>query len=1507
MMSYFRKFTAAISALAVMSTSVFTFSVAVAATTFTDASAISDWALNSITSLADDGVLAGRPDGSFDPKGNLNRAEMAKVAMLAAGLTQDTTGAPHFNDVAPADWYYSFVETLYNNGVVGGINGGALDSNGLATYNPSGVLNRAEGSKILVDAFELETAYAGTPPNFPDVASSAWYYDYVETAYAHGILNGYDNGNFGPADPITREQVAVIAQASRIEAADGSKRRATYTAGAASSVTPEDDNGTTVPTSDGTLTVVKSPSSPVAQTFPVGAASTPVAAYNFTATGDAIVVQNVIIKRTGVGLDTGWTLYLYDGDNRLTSGKTINSTSHEATFNGVNVTVPAGTTKTLTLRADTAATAAGESYFSIEAAAKITTNAKSVAGSFPVVSNLQKVDTSVTAGSITIAKNGSISNPKVGEDNATIAKFKLTTSGEAASVKQIALLVDGTISPTDVQNAKLYQGTTLLASTTGTNSKDLLVFTLATPFEIIKGDSRNFEVKADFNTGRGGDTVHIYLDENTDLSAIGGTYGFGMSVTSGDYDGVTGGGTDDSESTLQGGDVTLSSSGPTAADIAVNAKDVHLLDFNITSVSEITVKKLGISLTTNDAGSTAGGLLDGTTSNYTDIKVINKTTGAVVLGPIDANVLNTASGGTTAIAAATDDDGFYTFQDEFTMAAGESLDLAITADLANNTGAAFIDDTVYASIDISAGTVEIKDVNNKTIDNAVSVVPTSDINGKTMTVKSASLTVTKSSTPVSDTAVKGTQDVSLIGLTMAAGAASEAKITELVVRVRADDDTAFLADQLAASDFVNNIELWIGGTKVAGPEGLTLVGTAATGYYKATFDNMSYTIPAGSTVQVVVKGDLSTNVSATTYIGADIIPSTDITAEDKDGNTVAATGSDAINGAATQNPLITVSTGGSLTIAVDADTAKENIVVAGTSDVAISKFKFTSTDEAFKVQKLSINNRQSAVAAANLGDYDNNVVAIKLSYTNSSGATETKLGYLTNGTADFSGLDIAVPADDDAILTVTSTLNTISAGATAGEFVDLNLAFNDFEAVAQGSGETYKSSKLDEGVSASSDLDFGTVTYTDTTLALAGAAQTVVLGSAATITTPDLNVSLPVGTIVKLGGDTAAKATTDILLVLTTKYTDGDLSLIGVIADDGDTAAASADVWYALPGTGYLSAANQMVVYESKPTIALASSSPSGSRTMAAADGIFVFTISADAAEKVQLRAAAELATCIAGTGSTITSAVSATAVDGSGCDATAVQTGGDDIAWAAGTNDLSAYAYASFWIRWNDDSATATFDATGLGLGTADANDGTLDQETALAAANFAVGSATLTEGTWYFVKDVAIPAGTNSSDTHLLIEVNTPGNLDDAADDVFIDRVLVYNEKLNVNFASDASMAAAGNALVAYLKEGGSTVATGYISETSTSAASVTFIPTTAIEISKGTSKTFTVETATTTLITDQAGTDDLLTPSIALGSSTNGTVTAGDFWWNETNATVKWLGQVASSTLNGNTLKY
>lgn len=45
---------------------------------------------------------------------------------------------------------------------------------------------------------------------YGDVNPGDWYYRYVNWAYANGLMTGYDNGNFGPADNLTRGQFATI-------------------------------------------------------------------------------------------------------------------------------------------------------------------------------------------------------------------------------------------------------------------------------------------------------------------------------------------------------------------------------------------------------------------------------------------------------------------------------------------------------------------------------------------------------------------------------------------------------------------------------------------------------------------------------------------------------------------------------------------------------------------------------------------------------------------------------------------------------------------------------------------------------------------------------------------------------------------------------------------------------------------------------------------------------------------------------------------------------------------------------------------------------------------------------------------------------------------------------------------------------------------------------------------------------------------------------------------------
>ena len=48
---------------------------------------------------------------------------------------------------------------------------------------------------------------------FPDVKEGQWFTAPVMWAYQKGVVSGYSDGNFGPNDKVTREQMAVILKA----------------------------------------------------------------------------------------------------------------------------------------------------------------------------------------------------------------------------------------------------------------------------------------------------------------------------------------------------------------------------------------------------------------------------------------------------------------------------------------------------------------------------------------------------------------------------------------------------------------------------------------------------------------------------------------------------------------------------------------------------------------------------------------------------------------------------------------------------------------------------------------------------------------------------------------------------------------------------------------------------------------------------------------------------------------------------------------------------------------------------------------------------------------------------------------------------------------------------------------------------------------------------------------------------------------------------------------------
>lgn len=801
-----KKFTAAVSTLALMMTSVLTFGVTatIAATTFTDADEISSWAVDSVEALADSDVLSGRPDGSFDPKGQLNRAEMAKVAVKAADLSEDTTGAPHFSDVASSDWYYAFVETLYNNGVVGGINGGALDEDGLATYNPAGTLNRAEGAKILVDAFDLETSYAGTPPNFSDVSTDAWYFDYVETAYAHGLLNGYEDGDFGPGDAITREQVAVIAQNSVEEADDGSKRRDTYTAGAASSYEPEEDDTPPPPVvdlSDGTLNVSVSASSPDGATLP-DAANVTVAAWDFTASSDGdVTLTSLVVNHGGIGARAQVTAQvLKDADgNRVSKSKSSPNSDDETTFTLLSggLTIAAGTTETIKLIVTTGSV--GEHNFSLVSADVVNSNAQSVTGSFPLTSQTMTFSTTA-AGVLTMGDDGSPANVRVGEAGVKIAKFKLENANvEDINLTAVTLKETGTASEASaISNIQLMQGTTLVAE--GTLSDKYISFQFDTPFLIEKNKTEKFSVVADI-IGEAGKTLIIDLNNIIDIEAEGLTYGFGAGVTDSFAPDTV---------NIEAGAISVVKVDPIDK-IRRNKTDVVLatVDVTVNSGSNVEMKAFNANVAITDTNTTDG---DTTSENHTynaddmleNIELYDVATGTVY----DL----TASGATTQAAT------YYDQDLDIAFTQGEARSFQLRADtksstlLLNSGGTEtsgvtnFEGKTVtvsFSGIGDSTTTTGI-DFQETADDTYVTDVTPSSLSFKTMSGTASSATLTVINQSSSKNAVVGAEKVEGLIFEVEAGTISDLLFDEVKVKGTVVDYAATVPTHTVATPTPND-------------------------------------------------------------------------------------------------------------------------------------------------------------------------------------------------------------------------------------------------------------------------------------------------------------------------------------------------------------------------------------------------------------------------------------------------------------------------------------------------------------------------------------------------------------------------------------------------------------------------------------------------------------------------------------------------------------------------------
>jgi len=160
-----------------------------------------DFFYEGVTWLYCHGAISGYADNTFRPYANTTRGQMVKIVVLAVGIPNYAPATPTFKDVPTTQPFYRYIETAAYNDVVSGYNcGGPGEPCPGVYFRPNNLVTRGQLSKIIVVAVGWSLI---NPPTatFSDTPRNSTFYTYIETAYCHQVLSGYDCGGAGEPCP----------------------------------------------------------------------------------------------------------------------------------------------------------------------------------------------------------------------------------------------------------------------------------------------------------------------------------------------------------------------------------------------------------------------------------------------------------------------------------------------------------------------------------------------------------------------------------------------------------------------------------------------------------------------------------------------------------------------------------------------------------------------------------------------------------------------------------------------------------------------------------------------------------------------------------------------------------------------------------------------------------------------------------------------------------------------------------------------------------------------------------------------------------------------------------------------------------------------------------------------------------------------------------------------------------------------------------------------------------
>lgn len=792
------------------------------------------------------------------------------------------------------------------------------------------------------------------------------------------------------------------------------------------------------------LTVALSSNTPASQTIPNGV-SVEMLKFNVTASSDGDV--NVTgVKFSAIGLGNAGDINevtVYSDGVRLGNSKDVDSNKiAQISFNNTLV-IAKGTTKTITVKANMEDTvtpvATGHYGLSINKAADIFTTA-TVSGSFPINGNDMSATTVTDLGQLTINNDGTLSNVKLGDKQATLAKIKVSANGnEDITFSSITLKKDSvsTAADDDFENVKLYMDGSAVSAATAISGK-YVTFNMTSPITITKNNNKRFVVKGDVVDGAT-KTLKLFLDSTADVTATGNHYGYAAKIDKK----LTG-----NTVTIDAGSITIEKVNAANDKIRKDTTDVEFGSFKITANSGKNVELSKFRLTIDavnekdNAGvATAAGVAYNQIENVELFDRTNNTT-------YDLTYVVTAGGDAAKKV-------YQNTNMSLILNAGVTHDFVVRADVkASATNQEYTAKIASAYTDSSNQDVTLKETGNDTI---ISDITPNSVSLKKVSVQAAGLTFSKNALSANYKAVVGTEDVEILNFNVKAGETSKLKMTELkFVDTIADNSTAGGAQSITNS-IVSEFKLWRGTTLVKS------VSASQLSSEEISFSDLAEVIPANTTVSnyrlttSLVK-DSNNNgyslqyrlsgYSTEDYDEGDAVY--DTAAENGSANGVISA-TEVLPGGTAEAGVASLTSGrdvkivgvGTLYVSMDntvADTDSDTFQMAGANTGALASLKLRSENEDIKVTKIKVTASDTTVL--------NNVNKLSL-YDGTTVVAET-----TNiaQTTEFDNLNIIVPQTSK-VYTLKATLNKIGQNEPGEDDSDVTFNVNSVEAQGNASGD----------------------------------------------------------------------------------------------------------------------------------------------------------------------------------------------------------------------------------------------------------------------------------------------------------------------------------------------------------------------------------------------------------------------------------------------------------------------